>query len=39
MEECHEAYKVLINNLKTKETFAKMVKLRRNLSKKKPKRD
>ena len=39
MEECHEAYKILIKDLKKKEKFAKMVKLRRNLSKKKSKKD
>ena len=26
MEECHEAYKILIKDLKKKEKFAKMVK-------------
>ena len=29
MEECHEAYKILIKDLKKKEKFAKMVKLRK----------
>ena len=39
MEECHEAYNVLIKDLKTKEKFAKMMKLRRNLYKKKSMKD